>query len=418
MSRSRSIFVTVAVGYFAWTLGYRIWESAFNNFAVQELGVQAAQIGLVHAIREIPGLLGFLGGFLALALTEVRLANLSLALMGFGILTTAWVGRFPSLVGAALLMSTGFHFFMPANSAYVLLSVGPEEAPRVLGKLGSLGAAASVVGTLVIFATLERWGYRNLFWAAGLGVLVVGLALLALGRQPVRARRERRRALLRRRYWLYYTLNVLFGSRRHIFTTFAVYLLVREYDVTAQTLTLLYLLNSLMGTYLNQTFGKIVARFGERPVLTVNFALLALIFLGYVVVPRAPGLSGPVFQIPALAVGDWVLFPALNASPALLILLGLFIADNVLFSLSFALECYFQKIALSPAEITSNVALGQTFNHVAAVIVPVVGGILWETVGFQATFLAGIGIALLCLGLTQWMRVPGPAACPAAVPGK
>ncbi|MCS7281746.1 MAG: MFS transporter [Anaerolineae bacterium] len=418
MSRPRSVFVTVAIGYFVWTLGFRIWESAFNNFAVEEIGVRAAQIGLVHAIREIPGLLGFLGGILALVLTEVRLANLSLALMGIGILATAWVGQFPSLVGAALLMSTGFHFFMPANSAYVLLSVGPQEAPRMLGKLGSLGAAASVLGTLIIFATLERWGYRSLFWAAGLGVLLVGLALLALGRQPARPARERRRTSLRRRYWLYYTLNVLFGSRRHIFTTFAVYLLVREYGVTAQTLTLLYLLNSLMGTYLNQTFGKIVARFGERSVLTFNFALLALIFLGYVVVPQAQGLSEPTFHIPALTIGDWVFFPAMDASPALLILLGLFIADNVLFGLSFALECYFQKIALSPAEITPNVAMGQTFNHVAAVIIPVVGGILWETVGFQATFLAGIGIALLCLGLTQWMRVPGPAACPIAVPGK
>lgn len=76
MSRPRSIFATVAIGYFAWTLGYRIWESAFNNFAVEEVGVQAAQMGLVHAIREIPGLLGFLRGMLALALTEVRLVNL------------------------------------------------------------------------------------------------------------------------------------------------------------------------------------------------------------------------------------------------------------------------------------------------------------------------------------------------------
>ncbi|MFN3763889.1 MAG: hypothetical protein ACK4WK_11915, partial [Anaerolineae bacterium] len=91
---------------------------------------------------------------------------------------------------------------------------------------------------------------------------------------------------LRRRYWLYYTLNVLFGSRRHIFTTFAVCLLIREYRVPAQVITVLSLLNSLMGTYLNQFFGQVVARFGERSVLSVNFALLALIFMGYLWVPR------------------------------------------------------------------------------------------------------------------------------------
>ncbi len=413
MTRYRSLLITVALGYFVWTLGFRIWESTFNNFAVEEIGVNAAQMGLVHAIREVPGLLGFLAGFLALALTEFRLAHLSLALMGVGILLTAQVHGFPALVAAALLMSTGFHFFMPANSSLVLMTVGQEEAPRVLGRLNSLSAAASVMGTLLIFGTLGRWGYRSLFQMAGVVVIACALLLLFFRTLPPSARRTRRPSPLRRRYWLYYTLQILFGSRRHIFTTFAVYLLVREYRVSAQVITLLYLLNSLMGTYLNQAFGKVVARFGERSVLTVNFALLALIFMGYLWVPQVPALAATVLPIPALRIGSWPLFPALYATPALLILLGLFVADNVLFNFSFALDCYFQKIALDRGEITPNVALGQTFNHVAAVVIPIVGGLIWETVGPQYTFGAGILIALACLGLTQWMRVPRPAFCPA-----
>ncbi len=418
MARYRSILITVALGYFVWTLGFRIWESTFNNFAVEEIGVGAAQIGLIHAIREVPGLLGFLAGFLVLLLTEFHLAHLSLTLMGVGILFTAGVHGFPALLAAAFLMSTGFHFFMPANSSIVLMTVGPEEAPRVLGRLNSLSAAASVMGTLVIFGTLGRWGYRPLFQVVGLVIIGCALLLLFFRPTPARARLPRRSAPLRRRYWLYYTLQVLFGSRRHIFTTFAVYLLVREYRVTAQVITLLYLFNSLLGTYLNQAFGQIVARFGERPVLTANFALLALIFLGYVWVPQVPELASAALQIPELQVGAWVLFPAFLATPALLILLGLFVVDNLLFNFSFALECYFQKIALGPEEITPNVALGQTFNHVAAVIIPFVGGVIWETVGAQYTFLAGIAIALAALGLTQWMRVPRPALCPAPTPSQ
>ncbi|MCX7854700.1 MAG: MFS transporter [Anaerolineae bacterium] len=417
MNRFRSILITVAIGYFVWTLGYRIWESTFNNFAIEEIGVNAAQMGLTHAIREVPGLLGFLAGFLALLLTEFHLAHLSLALMGVGILLTAGVHGFPALVAASLLMSTGFHFFMPANSSLVLMTVGQEEAPRVLGRLNSLSAAASVLGTLLIVGTLGRWGYRSLFGAAGIAVVACALLLLFFRTAPAPARRERRRAPLRRRYWLYYTLNVLFGSRRHIFTTFAVYLLIREYGVPAQVITLLYLINSLMGTYLNQFFGQVVARFGERSVLSVNFALLALIFMGYLWVPQMPALAATVLPIPAFRIGSWLLFPALSATPALLILLTLFVADNVLFGFSFALECYFQKIALDRGEITPNVALGQTFNHMAAVVIPVVGGLIWETVGPQYTFLAGILIALACLGLTQWMRVPRPALCPAPTTG-
>lgn len=417
MARFRSLILPVAIGYFVWTLGYRIWESTFNNFAVEEIGVSAAQIGLVHALREIPGLLGFLGGFLALRLTEFRLAHISLVLMGAGILLTGHVHGFPSLVAAAWLMSTGFHFFMPANSSLVLMTVGQEEAPRLLGRLSSLGAAASVVGTLLIFGTLDRWGYRSLFQVAGVAVMGCGLWLLFSRTALAPARRTRRRVPLRRRYWLYYTLQVLFGSRRHIFTTFAVYLLVREYQVSAQVITLLYLLNSLMGTYLNQAFGKVVARFGERSVLTVNFALLALIFVGYIWVPRMPDLAATVLPVPALRIGSWLLFPPFLATGALLVLLGLFVADNILFNFSFALDCYFQKIALDRGEITPNVALGQTFNHVAAVVIPVVGGVIWETVGPQYTFGAGVLIALACLGLAQGMRAPRPALCPAPTTG-
>jgi hypothetical protein len=63
-------------------------------------------------------------------------------------------------------------------------------------------------------------------------------------------------------------------------------------------------------------------------------------------------------------------------------------------------------ISLGPEEITPNLSLGQTINHIAAVIVPVVGGMVWEAVGAQYTFLAGVAIALLSLMLTLRMRTP------------
>jgi predicted MFS family arabinose efflux permease len=114
--------------------------------------------------------------------------------------------------------------------------------------------------------------------------------------------------------------------------------------------------------------------------------------------------------------GGWVLFPALPATPGLLILLGLFVADHILFGFSLALHSYFQKIALGPEEITPNISLGQTINHIAAVIVPLAGGVVWEAVGAQYTFLAGVAIALLSLALTLRMRTPRPRPIKAPSP--
>jgi predicted MFS family arabinose efflux permease len=54
--------------------------------------------------------------------------------------------------------------------------------------------------------------------------------------------------------------------------------------------------------------------------------------------------------------------------------------------------------------------LGQTINHVAAVIIPVVGGVVWETMGSRYTFLVGVGIVVLSLVVVQWMRTGQEAA--------
>jgi MFS family permease len=418
MRRTRTALIVIALNNLLLFLGFRLWQSIFNNFAVEELGVQAAQIGLIQAMREVPGLMGFLVGALALLLVEMRIASLSILLMGAGIFLTATVHDMTGLIGATLVMSVGFHFFFTSNASAVLLTVGPDEAPKVLGRLNSLAALAAVIGTLFIFGTLDAWGYRTLFRVSGAVVLIGGLVLLPFAQQPVRVQRTQRRTPLRRRYWLYYALQFLMGSRRHIFTTFAVFLLVQEYRVTAQTITLLFLINNLIGTYFHQAFGKIVARFGERRVLTVNFVLLTLVFLGYTFIPMLDLLETPTFQIPEVGLGGRVLFPALPATPGLLILMGLFVADHILFGFSFALQSYFQKIAVRSEEITPNISLGQTINHIAAVIVPIAGGVVWEAVGAQYTFMTGVVIALLSLSLTLRMHTPRPKLAKAPSPSR
>jgi len=373
-AQRRSALVVIVLTNLLFAFGFQLWRSLFNNFAVQDLGVRADQMGLIQSIREIPGLLGFSVGLLALLLTEMRIAGLSVVLMGVGIAMTGSVGDLSGLVVSTLVMSFGFHFVMSSNSSVVLLLVGKYEAPRTLGWLSSLSALTAVVGAGVVFLTLDRLGFRTLFYAAGALLVVGGLALLPWARQPVRLVRSRRRTAVRRRYWTYYALEFLMGSRRHIFTTFAVFLLVSEHGVTAQTITALYVINNLVGAFFYQQFGKVIARFGERRVLTLNFSLLIFVFLGYAYVPLLP------------------------------VLYALFVADHVLFGSRIALQSYFQKIAVHPREITPNISLGQTINHVAAVTIPLVGGVVWETIGSRYTFLIGVGIVAFSLVVVQWMR--------------
>ncbi|MFC2015564.1 MFS transporter [Chloroflexota bacterium] len=383
MKYSIGLFRILAVSNFFLYLGSVVWTAVFNNFAVEEIGVQAGQIGVIQAIREVPGLLGFALGFLVIWLSEMRVMGLSVVLMGLGLILTGWADGLSTLILATVVTSVGFHFFYPSNSSVVLMTVGKEDAPKVLGRLRSIASFAAVVGTLLIWVLIDgvelgpvnvpAWGYRKLLTFIGGVVALGGLVSLFRGRRSG-VRRERSKIRFRRDYWLYYALTFMMGSRRHIFTTFAIFLLVQVYGVDVRVTAALFLINSLVNTYAAAQLGKLVARFGERKVLTVNFVGLIGVFLGYAYIPFLP------------------------------VLYMLFVLDHVFFGFNMAVDSYFQKIAHSPKEITSNVSAAQTINHISALIVPVLGGILWERVSPSATFLAGVGIAIVSLILVQFIR--------------
>jgi len=384
---NRRMLVYLVVSNFMLYFGFRVWQAMFNNFAVEELGIGPGSIGWIQAVREIPGLVGFLVGVLALFLSEVRIMTLSIISLGVGTLLTGQAWNIPLLLVSTLVMSFGFHFFYSSNNAVVLMAVEKEHAPKTLGQLRSLAAIAALAATVVIYLLAESWGYRRLFTVLGILVTAGGLLLL-----PVGGGKEglppRRQIVLRRRYWLYYTLSFLMGCRRHIFTTFAIFLLVRKYGISVQTTATLFLLNSLINTYVLQLVGKLVGRLGERRMLSIAFGTLVFVFLGYAYITYLP------------------------------LLFFLYVIDNVMFGFNLALVTYFQKIAITPEEITSNLSVEQTINHIAAIVIPVIGGTVWELFGSQAPFLVGVGVVLVSFVLTQLMRIPLERVAVVAIGGK
>jgi hypothetical protein len=81
---------------------------------------------------------------------------------------------------------------------------------------------------------------------------------------------------------------------------------------------------------------------------------------------------------------------------------GLYIIDNLLFYFSMAIRTYFQKVA-DPADIAPSMAVGFTINHIAAVVLPVIGGILW-LVDYRIPFILAAALSLVSLVAVQ--RIP------------
>ncbi|GAB4526088.1 MAG: MFS transporter [Anaerolineae bacterium] len=369
----RRLFITLAIANFLLFFGFSIWMAVFNNFAVEHIGVRPEQIGLIQSLREIPGLLGFTFAMLALVVPEMRIMGLSTIILGLGLIMTGRATDVTTLLVATLMTSVGFHYFYNGTSAVTLLAAEAGAVARVLGMINGVNAAAAIAASVLTMLTVSRVGERGIFLGAGAVVTIGGLALLPVMQQPRRVRTAVR-ASLRRCYWLYYVLTFLMGSRRHIASTFAIFLLVKKYGISTQQTAALYLVNSLINIYAAPMIGRLVARFGERRMLAINYVLLIGIFLGYAFIP-------------------WVK-----------VLYVLFVMDSILGGMELALSSYFKKIAVTPDDITGNVSIAQSINHISAVILPLVGGIVWAMFGSQFTFLFGVGIVVIALGLTRLMR--------------
>jgi MFS family permease len=189
----KKVFRTLAFSSFFLYFGFNVWRAVFNNFAVEELGVTATQIGVLQSVREIPGLMAFLIGFLVLWISEMRLIGISVLLMGLGIVIGGLSSGVGVLMVGALVMSIGFHVFYPSSSSVVLMGVGKDQTPRWLGRLGSVSAFAAVVGTLVVWfmvdgvqlgsITIPAWGYRTTLYVTGGVVLFGSLFAMRNGRR-------------------------------------------------------------------------------------------------------------------------------------------------------------------------------------------------------------------------------------------
>ena len=374
LHQNKHLLVFLVVANLLHVFGHNVWRAMFNNFAVERIGVGPDAIGWIQSVRELPGLLAFAVAFLALLFNEKRIMAVSLVVLGLGIVFTGQATTVPVLLIATLVMSLGFHYFNPGSNGLILMSTDQGEAPKVMGQLRSVGAVAAVLATGVVYFFAERAGYEAMFLIVGLLVAAGGAILFVFGKGAHGELPQHRKVKLRKRYWLFYTLTFLMGSRRHIFTTFAPFLLVQAYDVDVKTMSLLLLVNGLLNVYVYQKVGKLVSRFGERAILTFAFAALIPIFLGYAYVGILP------------------------------VLFVLFVIDNVLFGFNLAVPTYLQKIAVSREELTANLSLQETINHISAVIVPVVGGTIWVLFGSKAPFLVGVGIAVVSLILVQRMR--------------
>lgn len=348
---------------FIMPLAFSTWAALINNFSHEVAQFSGREIGILQSLREIPGFLAFTAVLLLAFIREQRFAFLALALSCVGVLLT---GFFPSVVGlyaTTVLMSIGFHYFDTINQSLTLQWVPKPQAAQFFGKVLAFKAAASILVFAAMWLMLGSFdfSYQTIYLLFGGTALILTLwAWFAFPNFAAEVEQEKR-LILRPSYWLYYLLVFLSGARRQIFMVFAGFLLVEKFDYSAAMISALYLINYIFNLFFAAKVGRLIAAIGERRALNFEYLGLVLVFAAYAFVDH-PMIAGALYAI-----------------------------DHFFFAFAIAIKTYFQKIA-QPQDIASTAGVAFTINHIAAVMLPALLGLVW-LYSSALVFLIGAGIA-------------------------
>ncbi|RLA43958.1 MAG: MFS transporter [Gammaproteobacteria bacterium] len=356
-------------------LSFATWQALINNFAIEQVNFTGVEIGILQSLREVPGFLAFGVIFLLLIMREQTIAFVALIALGIG---TAITGYLPTVMGlyfTTVLMSMGYHYAETIQQSLTLQLIDKYQLPVVMGRQIAVGAFTGLFafGVLYLLVDLLDLGYRLIYLLGG-GATVMMAVFMILKFPHFKGEAEQhKKMIIRKRYWLYYLLTFLSGARRQIFVVFAGFLMVEKFHFNVGEMTMLFLVNGILTIYLAPRIGRLVSHWGERRTLTLEYIGLVIIFSGYAFVESA-------------------IFACL-----------LYIFDHIFFAMAIALKSYLKKIA-DPADMAATAGVSFSINHIAAVILPAVLGIVW-IVSPSAVFLTGTAIALMSLLLSQ--MIPG-----------
>lgn len=323
--------------------------------------------------RELPGFLVIFFAALFFFLCSRRLAVLANLLCAFGILLIGFASPgFSVMLVWLFIFSVGQHLFIPLNQSIGMELAQEGQKGKRLGQFSAVANLAMILGSFAIFLGFKFLNitFQMSYAVAFLGFLTVAALLYRMQKdQPYAARTKFQ---LRREYRLFYWLNILYGTRKQIFLTFAPWVLVTVFRQKTQMLATLLMVGGIIGIFFKPMLGKAIDKLGERFILTSEAVFLVFVCIGY-------GYSREIF----------------SESVALIIASACFIADQLLLSVGMARATYLQKIAVKPEDVTQTLTMGVTIDHIFSIAVALLGGLIWVTWGYQFVFALGAAIAVL-----------------------
>lgn len=344
-----------------------ILNSTFNNYLYDMFSLNPSERGFVEFPREFPGFaLIFVTGLLA-AFSMRSWAIMVGLLSAVGVVGLGFLSPSIALMTVWMLFwSLADHLFMPIEGSLGLQLAKKNNEGQRLGQLSAARNLAMIGGTglVAIIASILPKDYRVLYGIAAVFAIISSLTFSKLSFNSAKENSPRR-FVFRKKYWLYYVLNILFGARKQVFLTFGPWVLISIFKTPPETIGLLLMISAAISVVFRQALGVATDILGERKVLLAD----ALIFLGICL--------GFVF------------------SQEVYFLFILYILDNLMFSARIARTTYLNKITTDKSELAPTLSLGVTVDHAVSMTIPIIGGFLWQRFGPASVFWGAGVVAII-----------------------
>lgn len=352
---------------FIMALVFATWQVLLNNFVIEKAAFTGKEIGILQSLREIPGFLAFTAIYVLLVIKEQRFALIALLLTCVGVALT---GFFPSVLAlyiTTVIMSIGFHYYETLNQSLTLQWLDKDKTAQFMGRALSIKAVGALSAYALIWLLMTSIEVDYVFVYALIGGFgcIATLWLWSVFPKFSDAAIQTKKLILKKRYGLYYALVFFSGARRQIFMVFAGFLMVEKFGYSVAEISALFMINYLFNFFFAPKIGGWIAKVGERKALVVEYIGLIGVFISYAFVENQY-IAG-----------------------------SLYVIDHMFFALAIAMKTYFQKIA-DPKDIAATASVSFTINHIAAVIIPALLGLLWLS-SPSLVFFIGAGFAVCSL---------------------
>lgn len=373
-NKKQLVLFFIAIGCLA--AGTGVHESVFNNYLSDTFHLPASQRGWLEFPREAPGLMVALMTGVLFLLPVTAMGTIGALALCFGMVgLSQFGGNYNAMVLCMVLGSAGMHLIMPVSSTLSITLARENQRGRRLGQTAAIGTAGMLIGSGFVWLGLERnvQQYRIAFMAVA---VAAAAGALFYGRMRVPGlNKPRAKMVFRRKFGLYYALELIFGARKQIFITFGPWVLVKVYGLPASDIARLLFIAASIGVLWKPVAGMLIDRFGERRIMVVDGLILALVCIGY----------------------GYALFFTGNPRHALILASTCYVLDDLLFSLGTARTVYVSRLASDPQELTSTLSMGVSINHIASMLIPIFAGAMWMIVGYERVFL---GAAIMAIGIS------------------